>query len=111
MKYPNCRKELQPNWRTCPSCGTEIFQPLKCPGCNRTLKAARKSCPYCGGVIIRSKVPSVSIKDSVVKELNQTQEANVHEAKGANVGGNINIHVIGNPSESKQAMAVSTMLR
>jgi len=65
------------------------------------LDADWKSCPYCGKAIIESSQPSVSIKDSVVKELHQTQETSVHEASGANVGGSIYIKVTRDVNESR----------
>ena len=73
MKCPNCGKELQPNWKNCPSCGAEISQSTKCPSCNNSLEADWKSCPYCGLVTGKTPNISASIKDSVVKEIHQTQ--------------------------------------
>ena len=101
MKCPNCGKELQPNWKTCPSCGTEIIQPLKCPGCSRTLDTDWKSCPYCGKSVVESNTGSITIADSVVRELHQIQQTNIQETKGANVGGNININVTRDTNESR----------
>lgn len=92
-KCVTCGKPIDPTWNVCPSCGIQIRKLRLCPGCNRELEENWKSCPYCEAVIVETIGPPVSIKDSVVKELHQTQQTNVHEAKGATVGGSININV------------------
>jgi hypothetical protein len=97
-----CGQAIDPKWKVCPACGTQVKKLRLCPGCKRELEGSWKSCPYCGVVIIESVGPSVSIKDSVVKEVHQTQQTEIHEAKGATVGGNININVGKDNKESPE---------
>ena len=89
----NCGKPVDPAWKICPACGAKVPLSRQCPGCKKQLEPGWKSCPYCGMTIVESIGPSLSIKDSVVKELHQIQQTDIHEAKGATVGGSININV------------------
>ena len=100
---PPWSRQLILTWKVCPSCGTRVKKLRLCPGCKKELEGSWKSCPYCGVVIVETVGPSVNIKDSVVKELHQTQQTDIHEAKGATVGGSININVGRDTNESRSS--------
>jgi RNA polymerase subunit RPABC4/transcription elongation factor Spt4 len=73
MKCPKCEKELQPNWQICPSCGTKITAVRICSNCKKEIESGSISCPYCGFATEETPGLSASIKDSVIKEIHQTQ--------------------------------------
>jgi hypothetical protein len=64
MKCPECGEPIGPTWKLCLSCGTKITAPTN---------------------------PPISISDSVVKELHQTQQFDNREEGGANVGGDTSV--------------------
>jgi len=91
---PVCNNSLDPKWNVCPSCGTKILKIHTCSTCQKELENRWKTCPYCGTAITETiGSSSISIKDSVVKDLHQIHNTDTHETKGANIGGNINIAV------------------
>lgn len=42
----DCRTELEPGYRCCPGCGTELLR--ACESCERDVHVAWRACPYCG---------------------------------------------------------------
>jgi len=80
MKCPKCEKELQPNWQVCPSCGTKITAVRICSNCKKEIEAGSMSCPYCGFATGETPSLSASIKESVIKEIHQTQNI-YHESR------------------------------
>jgi RNA polymerase subunit RPABC4/transcription elongation factor Spt4 len=45
---PNCSKAVEPEWKACPFCGTELPKGPTCPSCHKTVEAEWNACPYCG---------------------------------------------------------------
>ncbi|MCB9779936.1 MAG: zinc ribbon domain-containing protein [Alphaproteobacteria bacterium] len=41
-----CKKELQPDWKVCPFCGTSTQ--TKCAECGKDIQPEWRACPYCG---------------------------------------------------------------
>ena len=42
----DCRAELEPDFRCCPGCGSELLR--TCASCERDVHVAWSACPYCG---------------------------------------------------------------
>ena len=60
----NCGKELEPDSRFCPSCGTPIVKPkivevIKCRNCGAKIKEDAQFCPKCGTSVIEEKKEEV----------------------------------------------------
>ncbi|OZG49400.1 antifreeze protein type I [Pseudoscardovia radai] len=44
---PNCSQPVQPGWKMCPFCGTQLVKPT-CPNCGQETQPGWKMCPFCG---------------------------------------------------------------
>ena len=93
MQCPSCKSELKPGWKVCPECGLSLLQELRCLQCGEPMQANWKRCPSCETPLAAATGRSVTLKDSVVKELHQASHHDVRQAGGAVVGGGINIHM------------------
>ena len=45
---PQCGKELDPRFKVCPYCETEVPEAPKCPGCGKEVNPVWSACAYCG---------------------------------------------------------------
>lgn len=62
-----------------------------CTECGREMQPEWKACPFCGVAVQTGKPPSIDIRDSVVKELHQTQKTDARSSGGMSIGGGISI--------------------
>ena len=103
MKCPKCQSEVQEGWKVCPACRNKLPEEGKCLSCGKELKAGWKACPFCGVGTQESSSTATTIKDSVVKELHQTQSTDAKVAEGASFGGGIHFVIGDREKESGPA--------
>lgn len=51
MNCPNCKQNLQNDFKFCPYCGSEVNRNLFCPSCRNKVEPKWVSCPHCGGAL------------------------------------------------------------
>jgi predicted amidophosphoribosyltransferase len=54
----DCRTELEPHYRCCPGCGTQLLR--ECESCGRSVHAAWSACAHCGDGAQPQLVPDVT---------------------------------------------------
>ena len=67
MKCPNCKNEIQPEWKACPLCGDKLPQKKACTGCGKEVDASWKACPFCGNQVDVSRGDAAKLQDVVMK--------------------------------------------
>ncbi|MBA27022.1 MAG: hypothetical protein CL749_07915, partial [Chloroflexi bacterium] len=50
IKCSNCDRDLQPDFKVCPFCGTNVG-PLLCPACDSEIEQEFRFCPYCSELV------------------------------------------------------------
>jgi RNA polymerase subunit RPABC4/transcription elongation factor Spt4 len=46
MACPNCKYRVEPEYKVCPACGTDLKR--SCPNCSKLMNLSWDVCPYCG---------------------------------------------------------------
>jgi len=79
-----------------------VAEAVKCEECHNEIRPEWSVCPWCEATLQSTsgqdlrrqpELPSAGIRDSVVKELHQTQHIDNRRTGGATVGGNIVINI------------------
>lgn len=75
MNCPKCKNEVKIEWSLCPYCGEAIPKNTTCSNCEKEIEAHWKVCPFCGAKqeAFQNDSGSINVKDSVIKEMHQTQ--------------------------------------
>jgi RNA polymerase subunit RPABC4/transcription elongation factor Spt4 len=55
---PGCSRQVESEWRVCPTCTTLLRKP--CRDCGRTLDLTWIVCPFCGSTVAETQTPSAA---------------------------------------------------
>ena len=70
---PQCSAEVQQGWKACPACGERLPEVSSCVSCGAELQQDWKACPACGNKVDSGQGASLTIDDSTVQEVHQSQ--------------------------------------
>lgn len=70
MYCAHCHSEVKPGWKACPVCAKRLPEVITCKSCGEQLKPTWRVCPQFL-TTINDRASSISISDSVVKEVHQ----------------------------------------